>query len=86
MPPLRAVRKWLDGVLEQVELQARIDEAKAERELRDHEMHVATVLACAEADKKRVRPFGPERDAELSLAAVILRCARSECERVGDCI
>ena len=65
MPPLRAVRKWLDGVLEQVELQARIDEAKAERELRDHEMHVATVLACAEAVKKRVRPFGPERDADF---------------------
>ena len=40
-----AVRKWLDGVLEQVVMQARIDEAKAERELRSREMHGARLLS-----------------------------------------
>ena len=60
-----AVRKWLDGVLEQVVMQARIDEAKAERELRSREMHRATVVACAESLKKRVRPFGQERCADF---------------------
>ena len=60
-----AVRQWLHGVLEQVVLQSRIDEAKADRELRRREMHLATVVACAESLKKRVRPFGQEKASDF---------------------
>ena len=60
-----AVSAWLDDVLEQVEVQVRVDKAKDERELRRHEMHRATVVACAESLKKRVRPFGPEQSGDF---------------------
>ena len=38
------------SVLEQVELQARIEKAQAERALRAQQMHEATAIACAEPE------------------------------------
>ena len=59
------VSAWLNDVLEQVEVQVRMDKAKDEWKLRVHEMHRATVVACAESLKKRLRPFGPEQSGDF---------------------
>ena len=56
------VLEWLGNVLEQVMVQARIDDAKARSRQRSRDMHAAVVVACAESLKRRV--LGRGDDAE----------------------